>query len=519
MRVDEILKKKFATVIELIESHATYNPNKIAVIQDEKEVTFAELSEKISFFSCKLKTLNISPQQVIAICASTSIEYVITYLGALKAGIAVAPIAPSSTAKSISNMLNNCEAKLIFYDETTIDLLSNVVDNQNAVRVDLAQDKFNSWISNKQDISPIEINPDWAFNLIYSSGTTGTPKGIVQPHSMRWAHVQRGIDSQYGIDSIVLISTPLYSNTTLVSFFPGIALGGTIVLMKKFDAIEFLTLAEKYKVTHAMLVPVQYQRIMRNPEFERFDLSRFKEKFCTSAPFSASLKKDILSRWPGGLTEYYGMTEGGGTVILKAHLHPNKLHTVGQPAPTSDIRLINEDGVEVGLGEIGEVVGNSPAMMKEYFKETNKTKEAEWHSPEGKRFIRTGDVGRFDDDGFLVLMDRKKDMIISGGFNVYPSDIELIINSHPSVVESAVVGIPSDEWGETPIAYVVFKTGEINQDFLEEIKKWVNSQVGKTQRLTKVIGINELPRSHIGKVQKKELRDSWINNLGMTNDK
>ena len=157
--------------------------------------------------------------------------------------------------------------------------------------------------------------------------------------------------------------------------------------------------------------------------------------------------------------------------------------------------------------------------MKEYFKETNKTKEAEWHSPEGKRFIRTGDVGRFDDDGFLVLMDRKKDMIISGGFIVYPSDIELIINSHPSVVESAVVGIPSDEWGETPIAYVVFNTGEINQDFLEEIKKWVNSQVGKTQRLTKVIGINELPRSHIGKVQKKELRDSWINNLGMTNDK
>lgn len=518
MRVEEILKKQFATVIELIESHAKYNPKKIALIQDNRKLTFSELNEKISYFSYKLNKSNIHPQQVVAICASTSIEYVIAFLGALKAGVAVAPIAPSSSPESISNMLNNCEAKLIFFDESTHELLSKVSDKQQALRIDLEPSVFSSWISvNKNGIN-IQIQPDWAFNLIYSSGTTGTPKGIVQPHSMRWAHVQRGIDSNYGIDSVVLISTPLYSNTTLVSFFPGIALGGTIVLMKKFDVLEFLSLAQMYRVTHAMLVPVQYQRIMQHPEFNKYDLSSFKQKFCTSAPFSADLKMDILERWPGGLTEYYGMTEGGGTVILKAHLHPNKLHTVGQPAATSDIRLINENDLEVNPGEIGEVVGHSPAMMKEYFKEPKKTNEAEWFSSDGKRFIKTGDIGRFDQDGFLVLMDRKKDMIISGGFNIYPSDIEAILSAHPCVIDCAVVGVPSIDWGETPIAFVVLNSKNENQNIAEDLKDWINSKVGKTQRLSQVQILEELPRSHIGKIQKKELRDTWIKNMGVKND-
>lgn len=256
-----------------------------------------------------------------------------------------------------------------------------------------------------------------------------------------------------------------------------------------------------------MLVPVQYQRIMATPDFDKFDLSSFQNKFCTSAPFRANLKKDILDRWPGGLTEYYGMTEGGGTVILKAHLFPHKLHTVGQPAPTSDIRLINEDGIQVEVGEMGEVVGRSPAMMKEYYREPEKTKEAEWFSPEGLRFIRTGDVGRFDEEGFLTLLDRKKDMIISGGFNVYPSDIEALINTLPEVNESAVVGIHSEEWGETPVAFVVLK--ETAQVTTEDLKSWLNQQLGKTQRIAALVKIDELPRSHIGKILKKNLKNMW----------
>jgi len=230
-------------------------------------------------------------------------------------------------------------------------------------------------------------------------------------------------------------------------------------------------------------------------------------KFSTSAPFAAWLKADVLKRWPGGLVEYFGMTEGGGTFILAAHEHPDKLHTVGRPAPGHDIRLIDEDGKEVPAGQIGEIVGHSPAMMNGYHNQPGKTADAEWRDETGKRFIRTGDVGRYDEDGFLTLMDRKKDMIISGGFNIYPSDMEAVITQHEQVAEAAVVGVPSDRWGETPIALVVVKPGSTVT--APELKAWVNERVGKTQRMAALEFLPSLPRSAIGKVLKRELRDQF----------
>ena len=201
------------------------------------------------------------------------------------------------------------------------------------------------------------------------------------------------------------------------------------------------------------------------------------------------------------------MTEGGGTCILHAHLHPDKLHTVGQPASTSDIRLIDEAGHEVAPGEAGEVVGHSPGMMTGYHGQPGKTREAEWFDATGKRFIRTGDVGRFDADGFLLLFDRKKDMIISGGFNIYPSDLEAVLREHPAVAEAAVVGVPSEAWGETPVAFIV-KRPE-GQTGTDELLQWFNARVGKTQRLAALQFIDELPRSAIGKVLKRELRERY----------
>ena len=145
------------------------------------------------------------------------------------------------------------------------------------------------------------------------------------------------------------------------------------------------------------------------------------------------------------------MTEGGGTFVLEAHRHPDKLHTVGRPAEGHDMRLIDDHGQEVGGGEAGEVVGHSPTMMIGYHKQPQQTREAEWYAPDGKRFIRTGDIGRFDQDGFLTLMDRKKDMIISGGFNVYPSDLEAKLREHDAVADVAVIGVPSTQWVSRPL--------------------------------------------------------------------
>ena len=280
------------------------------------------------------------------------------------------------------------------------------------------------------------------------------------------------------------------------------------MLLPKFDAGAFLALAERHRATHAMLVPVQYRRLMQHGDFDRFDLSSFRVKFSTSAPFSAALKAEVLRRWPGGLVEFYGMTEGGGSCMLAAHEHPDKLSTVGRPMEGHDIRLIGEDGREVAPGEAGEVVGRSPAMMTGYHNQPDKTREAEWWSPQGLRYIRTGDVGRFDADGFLTLIDRKKDMIISGGFNIYPSDLEAVLAAHPDVAEASVFGAPSDAWGETPVAAVALRSGAtVGADAL---RAWVNGRVGKTQRLAALHVVEALPRSPIGKVLKRELRASLL---------
>lgn len=304
-----------------------------------------------------------------------------------------------------------------------------------------------------------------------------------------------------------MVSTPLYSNTTLVSFLPTLANGGTAILMPKFDAGEFLRLAERHHASHAMLVPVQYSRLMRHPGFDAHDLSSFQIKFCTSAPFAADLKAEVLRRWPGGLVEFYGMTEGGGSCMLEAHAHPDKLHTVGKPMEGHDVRLIDDQGREVTAGEAGEVVGRSPAMMKGYHNQPDKTREAEWFSPEGERFIRTGDIGRFDAEGFLTLIDRKKDMIISGGFNIYPSDLEAELVRHPEVQEASVFGVPSEAWGETPVAAVVLRSGAKIE--AETLRAWVNGRVGKTQRVAELRLVESLPRSPIGKVLKRELREAY----------
>ncbi|MEO8006900.1 MAG: AMP-binding protein, partial [Betaproteobacteria bacterium] len=353
----------------------------------------------------------------------------------------------------------------------------------------------------------VVAEPDAPFNLIYSSGTTGLPKGIVQSNMMRWRQWQRAAAYDYKADSVTIVSTPLYSNTTLVSFLPTMAVGGTSVLMAKFDARQFLELAQKYRATTAMLVPVQYSRIMALPDFDRYDLSAFRAKFCTSAPFAAQLKADIVTRWPGRLIEYYGMTEGGGTCVLEATLHPDKLHTVGRPAPGHDIRLIDERGLELPLGASGEIVGHSESMMTGYHNQPEQTAQAEWYDSTGRRFMRTGDIGRFDEDGFLILMDRKKDMIISGGFNIYPSDLEAVMRGHADVADAAVVGVPSERWGETPVAFVVSKRPD--PQLPKTLLDWTNRRLGKTQRLAAIELVESLPRSAIGKVLKRELRDSY----------
>ncbi|MBX3594196.1 class I adenylate-forming enzyme family protein [Sphingomonas sp.] len=503
----EILTQPFGTLPDLIAAHSRDRGDRIALIHDADALTYRDLAARMDAVAAALHRAGAVQRQAVAIVGAMSIDYATVFLGAIRAGCAPAPIAPSATGDQMAAMIADSGSAVVFLDAGAAATLGDRPLAARRVALDGSDggEPLDAFLANAGPPPEVAIDPEDPFNIIYSSGTTGTPKGIVQPHAMRWAHIARNEAAGFS-EGVTMVATPLYSNTTLVSFIPTIAWGGTAVLLGKFDARKFLEAAQAHRATHAMLVPVQYQRIMAMPDFDAFDLTSFLLKTCTSAPFAAALKADILARWPGLLVEYYGMTEGGGTCLLNATAHPDKLHTVGQPVPGHDIRLIDEAGNEVAPGEMGEVVGRSPAMMTGYHGRRQATAEAEWFDADGNRFIRHGDVGRFDADGFLILMDRKKDVIISGGFNIFPSDIEAELARHPAVRDGAVIGVPSEQWGETPVAFYVPADATPADRVLSE----VNATLGRTQRLAALVPIDELPRSAIGKVLKRELRDRYL---------
>lgn len=498
------------TIVEVVRDNAKAHPEKLALVCDGQTVSWGAFDQRINKIANLLLSMGVSKGDNIAIISPNSIPYAELFMGILRAGACVTPLSTMASPDALQKMLTDCGARAIFVAAQYLELVDGFIADLDLARfaIDFDHPAFQPYgaaVDGASDSDPeIQIEMSDAFNLIYSSGTTGTPKGILHNHWMRSAQMDRVSPNGYDDNARTLLSTPLYSNTTIVSFLPTLYGGSTVYLMPKFDARGYLEIVQREKITHTMLVPVQYKRIMDVPDFDAFDLSSMQVKFSTSAPLRAEVKADVLARFPGKLLEYYGLTEGGGVTVLNSAEHPDKLHTVGQPAPGNEIRLIDETGKEVPKGTVGEICGRGPTMMAGYFGRDDLTADYIWRDAAGNVFFRSGDMGRFDEDGFLILSDRKKDMIISGGLNIYADDLELVLLADPDVTDAAVIGVPSDAWGETPYGLVVLREGATRSG--DDICADANAKLGKSQRLSAVELRDELPRSSIGKILKKELR-------------
>jgi acyl-CoA synthetase (AMP-forming)/AMP-acid ligase II len=499
------LAEPFGSFPDILMEWSRIKGDDLAIVDEKREVYWAELVGLVERLAARLVETGLQRGQSVAILGTSTAAYALVFLAAVRAGGVAAPLTTSASPEQLEGMARDSGAIHLFIDaakaaELGPDFMADLI------RVPL--ESIDLWMAPPGSRAPaFAPDPKDPFNIIYSSGTTGIPKGIVHSHQMRWRQFAPTALSYLGAGLEVrsLASTPLYSNTTMVAFLPVLLAGGCVRVMGKFDCAKWLGFAAADRTTITMLVPVQYQRLMDFADLGAFDLSALALKYCTSAPFPADLKREVLRRMPGGLIEIYSMTEGGVVCLLACHEFPEKLHTVGRPAPGSELKVVDDEDREVPPGTPGNLIGRSLTMMSGYKNRPDKTAEAQWIDPlTGEAWMRMGDIGRVDADGFVELVGRAKDMIISGGFNIYPSDLEAELLKEPGVAEAAVVGVPSRKWGESPFGFVVLKDGAAD---CAATMAAVNERLGKTQRLAALHPIAEMPRSHIGKLLKSDLRE------------
>ena len=498
--------------------HARYRPHHTAVViaagpQGEREIrlTWREFDAYLNRWANALTSLGVTRGDRVATVLANSLELLATYWSCAKLGAVVVPLSPLLTATGLAALLADASPRVIIGSGDQLAMLDDVRRRAAAgatwVLIDAAADDeaagyraFGPLAGAASDAEPgVAVSAGDLWTIMYTSGTTGLPKGIQHTHFIRAMYGSRIGSWRMAPESVVLHSGSIVFNGVMTTMLPAFTLGATFVLQRAFDAGAFIETVERERVTHTMLVPSQIIAILNSTHFDPARLTSLEMILSLGAPLHQTYKDRLNSLLPRRFYELYGLTEGFVTVLDRDDAL-RKSGSVGVPPPFYSMRIVGDDGRDLLAGEIGEIVGRGPITMPGYYNRPEETRKA---LRDG--WLYTGDLGYVDDDGFLYLVDRKKDMIDSGGIKVYPKDIEEIAARHPAILEVAVFGTPHEKWGETPVAAVVLR--QKDGAGADELREWINAHVAaKYQRVDRVLVLDEFPRNAAGKTLKRELR-------------
>ncbi|MBS0295473.1 MAG: AMP-binding protein [Proteobacteria bacterium] len=493
--------------------HARQRAHEPAVLCEGGVLRWGELGARMAQVGNGLRALGLQSGDRVGLLMANDLAYVEALLGVMAAGLVAVPLNPGVADAALDAMLEDAAVSALFATQEHASRLTAAAAIRPGARLCAEGAGPEGWTAyepwrDAQDatLGLCEVEASACCNIIYSSGTTGTPKGIAHTHGQRLAWTRDLASAlRYRGGCRTLVITGLHSNITWAGMLPTLLQGGRLVVQRGFDAHDVPALVQAHGITNFSAAPVQFQRILEAGGLDQAETGSIVGLMCCGSPLPEAVKRAWIARFPHGFIELYGSTEGVITT-LEPEAAEGRMRSVGRGLPGSETVILDDADRPVAAGEAGEVAQRTPWMMAGYWNRPEATREAMWRDGEGRPWLRTGDIGRLDADGFLYVVDRKKDMILSGGQNVYPADIEAVLADHPAVAECAVIGAPDPKWGETPVALVVARAGAACE--AEALKAWVNGRVGKFQRVSAVRLVDALPRNAAGKVLKRELRDA-----------
>jgi long-chain acyl-CoA synthetase len=489
---------------------AALQPDATAIRSAQADLTFAQLNARINQLARALRARGLVAGDAIALICSNRPEFVETYYASQRTGLRITPVNWHLTADEINYILRDCGARAVVVDGRFVETVAQALEGVEAralLVVDGSHDGFEDYDQALSAESPENIeDPVLGSSMGYTSGTTGRPKGVHRPSGTPPVTTNYATEYVAGQD-LNLVTGPLYHAAPLAfSLSLPMTKGAGVVLMDKWDAEETLRLIEKHRITHTHLVPTMFHRMISLPQEvkDRYDVSSLRHVWHGAAPCPVPVKQALMD-WLGPIVwEYYAATEGFGSVVGPEEwlARPG---TVGHPTP-GHVRILDDEGEDLPAGVPGTIYLRAPDTGRFVYLGD----EAKTSSSYKGDYYTLGDVGLLDEDGWLFLTDRSVDLIISGGVNVYPAEVEAALITHPSVGDIGVIGVPDPEWGESVKAVVELQPGyEASPALAEELTGWARERLAHFKCPRTVDFVEELPRTPSGKLSKRTLRESF----------